>query len=159
MTKAMSDLSSESRAAMAGTTDRFIAKFVDLLIAAALSKILSPVGFFAGIAYLLIADGFWEGQSIGKRITRIQVCQLVNSAPASFRESVIRNAPLAFGLFALVIPYLGPVILVGILAIESLLLLGNDEGKRIGDELAGTWTVRVVATEPHQAETGPTEGA
>ncbi len=38
--------------------NRFIAKLIDLFIVAAAAELVDPVGFLAGLAYLLVADGF-----------------------------------------------------------------------------------------------------
>jgi len=46
--------------------NRFIAKMIDLLIDAAVSKLVPPIGVLAGLAYLLLADGFGGGRSVGK---------------------------------------------------------------------------------------------
>lgn len=124
---------------------RFIAKFVDLLIVAALVRLLPPVGFFAGITYLLVADGLWAGQSIGKRVIGLRAIRWRDGRAASFRESILRNAPLAAGLFGALVPYLGIVLLAVVLLLEALLVIGNERGLRIGDELA---TTQVVPTRP-----------
>ena len=47
--------------------NRFIAKILDFLIVLGLGAIAPPYGFWAGLWYLLVADGF-SGQSIGKRL-------------------------------------------------------------------------------------------
>ena len=48
--------------------NRFIAKMIDLLIVAAVSKLVPPIGVLAGLAYLLLADGFGGGRSVGQRL-------------------------------------------------------------------------------------------
>lgn len=124
---------------------RLIAKFVDLLIVAALVRLVPPVGFFTGMTYLLIADGFWAGQSVGKRIIGLRALRLADGRPASFRESILRNAPLAAGMFGVLIPYIGIVLFIALLAFEVLLVVGNERGLRIGDELGAT---QIVAARP-----------
>ena len=52
--------------------NRFLSKFVDLLIVAAFGMVVPPVGWLAGLAYVLIADGFSGGQSLGKRLIGLQ---------------------------------------------------------------------------------------
>ena len=52
----------------ADVVHRFIAKFIDFLIVAALARVFSPVGFFAGMTYLLIADGLFQGRTKGTHL-------------------------------------------------------------------------------------------
>jgi hypothetical protein len=49
--------------------------------------------------------------------------------------------PLAVGYFAFQIPYVGWLGTVAVLGIEALLMIGNERGLRIGDELAHTQVV------------------
>jgi hypothetical protein len=118
--------------------NRFVAKFVDGLVAAAAGRLLHPVGWVAGLTYLLIADGFSGGRSIGKRLIGLQTVTPKRRETAGFRESIIRNLPLALAYLAFPIPYIGWLASAGILVFESLLIIGNDQGLRLGDELAHT---------------------
>lgn len=133
----------------ANVLHRFIAKFLDFLMVAACAKLIPPIGFFAGIAYLLIGDGLWEGQSIGKRIIGLQTIKVSASggggSAGSFRESILRNVPLTMGWIAGVIPYVGWLLVGGVIALEALLIIGNDRGLRIGDEIAQTQVIDRVA--------------
>jgi len=129
----------------ANVLHRFIAKFLDFLIVAACAKLIPPIGFFAGVAYLLIADGLWEGQSVGKRIIGLQTIKVSGGGAGSFQESIIRNVPLAMGWIAGVIPYVGWLLVGGVIALEALLIIGNDRGLRIGDEIAQTQIIDRVA--------------
>ena len=74
--------------------NRFIAKLIDLLMVIAADEIAPPVGFLSGLAYILIADGFAGGKSIGKRLVGLQTLRVDVPEPAGFRESIIRNLPL-----------------------------------------------------------------
>lgn len=68
--------------------NRFIAKLIDLFIVVAADEIAPPVGFLAGLAYILIADGFAGGKSIGKRLVGLQTMQLDGrDTPASESRS------------------------------------------------------------------------
>ncbi len=64
-----------------------------------------------------------------------------HQAQAGFRDSIIRNVPLAVGYAALQIPYVGWLGAAAVLGMESLLIIGNEWGLRIGDELAHTQVV------------------
>ncbi len=125
----------------ANTLNRFIAKFIDVLIAAALSKLIPPVGFFAGFLYIIIADGFFEGRSIGKKLIGLQAVALNDTRGIGFRESVIRNIPFAIAYSFSLIPYAGIFFGLLIIGLEGLLVVGNERGLRIGDELAKTQVV------------------
>jgi uncharacterized RDD family membrane protein YckC len=119
---------------------RFIAKTLDFLIVLGVGELAPPYGFWAGLWYLLVADGF-SGQSIGKRVIGLQTWVSELHAGASFKDSIIRNIPIAVGYLAWQIPYAGWIATLAILGVEALLIIGNDRGLRIGDELAHTQVV------------------
>jgi uncharacterized RDD family membrane protein YckC len=118
--------------------NRGIAKLIDLFIVAAADQAIASVGFFAGLAYILIADGFAGGRSIGKRVIGLQTVVPERREPAGFRESIIRNLPVAAAQLAFAVPYVGWVVSVAIMAFEAVLIVGNEQGRRLGDEVAGT---------------------
>ncbi len=118
--------------------NRFIAKLIDLFIVVAAGEMASPVGFLSGLAYILIADGFAGGKSIGKRLVGLQTMRLDGREAAGFRESIIRNLPLGGAQIAYAIPYVGWLVSLAILAFESFLIIGNEQGRRLGDEVART---------------------
>ncbi len=133
----------------AGFLARIIARTIDFLIVFALYEIIPAIGFFAGLIYLLLSDGLFEGKSIGKNLTGLKVVDRDNREPCGYKESVFRNFPFAaafiiFGMFK-VIPLLGWLIsfavIAGILVFESLVIVGSENGMRLGDELANTWVV------------------
>ncbi|WP_455246157.1 RDD family protein [Petrachloros mirabilis] len=122
--------------------NRFIAKLIDLFLAAAAAEIIVPVGFLVGLAYLLVADGFAGGRSIGKRLIGLQTVLPETREPAGFRESIIRNIPFAFAQLTFAVPYVGPylgwLVSAVVVGFEAVLIIGNEQGRRLGDELAGT---------------------
>jgi hypothetical protein len=118
--------------------NRFIAKLIDLLIVAAVSKLVPPVGVLAGLAYILLADGFGGGRSVGKRLIGLQTIVPRVREPAGFRESIIRNLPCGLAQLAFEIPYVGWIGWGAILSFEALLVIGNEQGRRLGDEIAKT---------------------
>lgn len=123
--------------------NRGIAKLIDLFIIAAAGQIFVPVGFFGGLAYILIADGFAGGRSIGKRLIGLQTVLPDRCETAGFRESIIRNLPFAVAQVAFVIPYVGWLVSAAIIAFEAVLIIGNEQGRRLGDEVAGTQVLDV----------------
>jgi uncharacterized RDD family membrane protein YckC len=118
--------------------NRGIAKLIDLLIVAAAGQIFVPVGFLGGLAYILIADGFAGGRSIGKRLIGLQTVLPDRREAIGFRESIIRNLPFAVAQLAFAIPYVGWLLAAAIIAFEAVLVFGNEQGRRLGDEVAGT---------------------
>ena len=118
--------------------NRGIAKLIDLFIVSAVGQMLVPVGFLGGLAYILIADGFAGGRSIGKRLIGLQTVLPDRRTAAGFRESIIRNLPFAVAQLAFAIPYVGWLVSVAIIVFEAVLILGNEQGRRLGDEMAGT---------------------
>ncbi|HEX9743556.1 MAG TPA: RDD family protein [Nitrospiraceae bacterium] len=118
--------------------NRFIAKAIDVMLVAAASQVIAPVGWISGLAYALIADGFPGGQSVGKRLIGLQTVVTRTKEFSGFRESIIRNLPLAFAYLLYSIPYVGWLLAGAVVVFEALLLIGNEQGARLGDEVAGT---------------------
>jgi uncharacterized RDD family membrane protein YckC len=136
----------------AGMLNRAVARVIDLVIIVALYKIIPAIGFFAGFVYLLIADGLFDGRSVGKKLLGLRVLVKHESGdelPCGIRESIYRNSPFALGflLYGLFvnIPLIGWllafVIAVGVLIFEGLVMFGSEDGTRLGDELAKTHVV------------------
>ena len=105
-----------------------------------LSEFPGP-SLLAGLAYVLVADGFAGGQSIGKRLIGLQTILPSTRDAAGFRESIIRNLPFAAAQVTFAVPYVGWIASVAILAFEAVLVVGNEQGRRLGDEVAGTQVV------------------
>jgi hypothetical protein len=118
--------------------NRFIAKAIDGMLIAAASQVIAPVGWIAGLAYALIADGFPGGQSVGKRLIGLQTVVPRTKEFSGFRESIVRNLPLAFAYLLYPIPYVGWLLAGAVVTFEALLLIGNEQGIRLGDEIART---------------------
>lgn len=123
--------------------NRGIAKLIDLFIVAAVGQFFMPVGFLGGLAYILIADGFSGGRSIGKRLIGLQTVLPDRREVAGFRESIIRNLPFAVAQVAFAVPYVGWLVSAVIIAFEAVLIIGNEQGRRLGDEVAGTQVLDV----------------
>jgi uncharacterized RDD family membrane protein YckC len=122
---------------------RAIAKTLDFIIIAAAAEVIPKAGFFAGLAYLLIADGLFDGRSFGKKIIGLRVVSADADKPCSFRDSILRNSIFAIGYLLYKIPWFGWVFIVIAMVLEFIILLGSKNGMRLGDEIAKT---RVVAT-------------
>lgn len=117
---------------------RVIAKMLDFIIITAAAKTIPQVGHLAGIIYLLISDGLFDGRSLGKKILRLKVISLSTGSSGTFRDSVLRNTLLIAALLLYKIPLAGWLFVVVILALEFLLMLGSKDGMRLGDDIANT---------------------
>lgn len=121
---------------------RMLARVVDLLIFGFLCMSFYPIGVLAGLFYLLIADGFFEGRSVGKRLIGLRVVMEGGGQAVGFRESIIRNMPIALIALFSVIPIIGWILLftIGLLlvSVELYLAFSDERGQRAGDILART---------------------
>ena len=125
--------------------NRFLAKFIDLLIAGGLSQTFRFFGPLAALTYLLISDGFFDGKSIGKKLIGIKTILKSNKRPCDFKYSILRNLPIGIvALFAFT-PFIGWLLFftLGLLIIgfEIYLIVSDKEGLRIGDIIADTMVV------------------
>lgn len=122
--------------------DRFLAKFVDYLLALSLEHAgfllgSSWLAWLAATAYLLVADGLPGGKSLGKRLTGLWVAGRTGR-PCSFYESTIRNIPMGLAYILSQIPWIGWVLGVLVVSFEALILAGMPSDRRFGDDLVGT---------------------
>lgn len=122
----------------AGPLLRSVAKAIDFILVAAVAELVPKAGFFAGLLYILISDGLFEGKSIGKKLTKLRVVSLKDNSPCSVRESILRNLIFAAGLGLWQIPIAGWLFLALIIAFELVVMIGSRENMRLGDEIAKT---------------------
>lgn len=120
---------------------RIFAKTIDFILIAAVAEVVPKAGFYAGLSYLLISDGLFDGRSVGKLLMGLRVISPADSGPCSMKASIVRNAPLGAGLLLYRIPWIGWIFIIVVSAVEFLMLLGSKEGMRLGDELAKTVVV------------------
>jgi uncharacterized RDD family membrane protein YckC len=121
---------------LASLGDRFIAQILDGIVAFVI--LIIPIAVFGGssdfggmaalvayILYLLLQDALPNGQSIGKRFTKIAVINKTSKKPCSIFRSINRNAFLVF------------------LGFIDILFLGTRYRQRLGDMVADTIVVRM----------------
>ena len=130
----------------ANLLNRFLAKFIDFLVIGTLATIVKvPVGSLAALTYSLIADGFFDGRSLGKKLIGLRVINLKTGLPCSFSDSIMRNIPIGLTVLFALIPILGWILLftAGLVMIlfESYLIYSDTGGIRIGDIFADTQVV------------------
>lgn len=122
----------------AGLLLRAAAKIIDFILIAAVIEIIPKAGYFAGLAYLLLGDGFFDGRSIGKKLIKLRVVSSDTGGPCTFKDSILRNSTLAAGYILWIVPWIGWVFILLASALEFILILGSRDGKRLGDEFAKT---------------------
>ena len=132
--------------------NRVIAKSIDIFIIFILAAILPyPVGPLLGFFYSIFGDGMnfgaFRGQSVGKKLIRLQVRSTITKKPGTWRESAIRNTPVGVATFFGIIPIWGWLILgligIPLMVMEIYLMLSVETGHRLGDVMGDTEVVEV----------------
>jgi len=129
-------MSEESK--RAGLLVRTVAKILDFIIIAAAAEVVPKAGFYAGLVYILIGDGLFGGRSLGKRLVGLRVVSAMSGKPCTIRESAIRNSIFGVGYFFTVLQWVGWFFVLIAAVFEFVVLLGNKDLKRLGDEMAKT---------------------
>ncbi len=83
---------------------RVLARSADMGVAYALAIAAGRAGLVVALLYVLLADGIFHGQSAGKRIFGVRAVFLPLRAGARFRDSTLRNAPLALVVLLRMMP-------------------------------------------------------
>jgi uncharacterized RDD family membrane protein YckC len=143
--------SSSSRAP--DTTTRVLAFLIDGVIAGVLSNV-PLVGGLLGAGYFVVRDGLtldvMNERSLGKHLMGLHVERL-DGRPMDIETSVRRNwmwgigpvasTAAAFPLFGGLISFAVALFGLAVGLYEAYLVLTRDDGRRWGDELAGTRVV------------------
>lgn len=127
--------------------DRLPAKAADLLISFIVAVgFVYPLGPIFGVLYLALCDGFFEGQSPGKRLLGLRAVNIETQEPVSYKQSAIRNLPLVIPMVFGLIPVWGWifVVLIGlpILLLEVSLIWKISSGLRLGDVMADSQVIQ-----------------
>lgn len=125
---------------------RGMARLADLGTAWVLAVAAGRAGLVVALLYLLLADGIFHGQSVGKRIFGVKAVFLPSRTDARFRDSTLRNAPLALVLLLRMMPEplglraaLAGMVVIG--GVEAWKALRDPLGRRLGDVWAQTQVV------------------
>jgi uncharacterized RDD family membrane protein YckC len=126
---------------------RFVAALIDGILAGVVG-VIPVVGGLIGAAYMLVRDGldldFMDGRSLGKKVMKLRPVRL-DGAAMDIATSVKRNIPFAIGPAIMIIPILGwilgPVVALVIGLVEAVLVLTDEQGRRMGDKLAETMVI------------------
>jgi hypothetical protein len=84
------------------------------------------------LIYPFIKDGMKNGQSFGKRLMGIRVISLDDGMPCTYARSAIRQL---ISLLLCNVAFIGYII-------EPLIVLIDDDGRRIADRVANTFVVQ-----------------
>lgn len=133
---------------------RIIAKILDFIIIVAVTEVVPKAGFFAGLAYLLIGDGLFDGRSLGKKLIGLKVISADTNKPCSFKDSILRNSTFGIGYLLYKIPWFGWIFIVIVSVFEFIILLGSKERMRLGDEIAKTKVVTITTTDKDTVSRG-----
>jgi len=127
-----------------------VTRFIAALIDGALSSVVGfipIIGPIIGAAYMLVKDGLFEGQSLGKKIMKLQVVT-GEGGQADYMVSVKRNAIFAVPILIMIIPVLGwliaPILSLVIVIIEVMKILNDPVGRRLGDNWAETQVINAA---------------
>jgi hypothetical protein len=128
------------------------ARLADLGTSYAIFLLGGRAGAVLAILYILLADGIFDGQSIGKKIFGVRVVHLPTRSSGRKRDSTLRNAPLALPVLLWMMPeglgmiaFLAGAIVIGM--VEAWRVVRDPLGLRFGDIWAQTQVVdgKVVA--------------
>ena len=141
-----------NRRSVARILDGFAAAVPTLLLAVLLPGFAGRLlGALAGAAYILFSDGldvrFMRRRSLGKRLMELRPERL-DGAPMTPETSARRNWPLVVSYFS-VLPIIGWLLSLAGFALvvyEVYKIITDPQGRRWGDELAGTRVVEVRAS-------------
>ncbi len=128
----------------AGLLLRTAAKIIDFILIAAVMEIIPRAGFYAGLAYLLLGDGFFDGRSVGKKLLKLKVLSAETGGACSFRDSILRNSTFGVGYVLWIVPFVGWIFILIVSVVEFLLVLGSKDGMRLGDEIAKTVVIETL---------------
>ena len=122
----------------AGLLVRTVAKILDFIIVATVAEIVPKAGFYAGLAYLLIGDGLFNGRSLGKKLVGLRVVSAGTLSPCTLRDSILRNSIFGVGYLLSRVLWFGWIFILLVSAFEFIVLIGSKDRMRLGDEIAKT---------------------
>jgi len=107
------------------------------------------VGWLISAAYLALRDALplspAGGQSIGKKLLQLRAVHMPDGAPCDYGTSLLRNLPFIVPPLVMIRPgigwFFGSVIWLAVFVVETLLVIADEGGQRIGDRLAKTTVI------------------
>jgi uncharacterized RDD family membrane protein YckC len=129
---------------------RAAAVIIDCVITWVVALIIPFIGGIIGAAYILLRDGFdisfMDRRSLGKKLLKLRPITL-DGSPVDLSVSLKRNWVFAIGPFLMIFPIvgwvLGSIIWLVLTIIETVLVLTDEEARRMGDKIANTKVIEV----------------
>jgi uncharacterized RDD family membrane protein YckC len=136
--------------ARADVGKRIAAALVDGLLAYFICFI-PYIGGLIGAAYLAIRDALplsgEAGQSLGKKMLGLRAVRTPEGTPCDYATSALRNLPFIIPALMMMRPGMGWVFgslfWMVVFVVETLLIIADEHGQRIGDRIAKTVVVEV----------------
>lgn len=119
---------------------RFLAALIDGALCIVL-YIIPILGWVIGTVYILLRDGLFGGESLGKKILGLKTINLEKNQNANLIDSILRNLTLAVAYILMLIPVIGWIAAPIIIIIEALFAFSDEKGLRFGDRLADTQVI------------------
>lgn len=123
---------------------RLVAALIDGVLQGIVIAIIPVLGWLIAAAYMLLKDGLFEGQSIGKKLMKMRVIQ-VNGRKVDFAVSAGRNliyaVPILIGMIPVAGPTIGGILALVVVIVEAVTLLVDKQGIRMGDKWAKTQVI------------------
>lgn len=136
--------------AKAPPSHRIVAKIIDFSFALLITRFDSIIAVILAGLYLLTADTYGLGQSMGKKLMRLRTIHPETGWPCHLKGTVLRNSILVapfiglhFGLVFAILSVIGGLFIA---IYEVQLLFRDPYGVRIGDILGGTEVIKIEAT-------------
>lgn len=98
-------------------------------------------GFFIGaiaiVFYAFLLEGYWDGQTLGKKLFGVKVVK-ENGDQCDYGSAFVRNIPA----FITVIPFFGGILYITAIIVGFIAMAISDNRQRVFDRLGGTVVVR-----------------
>ncbi len=108
-----------------------LAWLIDGLVMVGVCVLLGRLGWVVSVLYILLRDGLFDGQSVGKRIIGLKVVAHEVQRPCTAPDSFVRN-----------VLWMLPIVNV-VMGVTGLhYLLHDPHGRHWGDRLADTRVIR-----------------
>jgi uncharacterized RDD family membrane protein YckC len=109
------------------------------------------VGGLVAAVYMAIRDALpldsGPGQSIGKKLFGLRAVRMPEGAPCDWGTSILRNLPFILPPLIMTRPGIswifGSLVWAAVFVIETLLVIADENGQRLGDRLAKTSVVEL----------------
>lgn len=109
------------------------------------------IGWLISAAYLALRDALplspEGGQSIGKKLLQLRAVRMPDGTPCDYGTSLLRNLPFVVPPLMMIRPgigwFFGSMIWLAVFVVETLLVIADESGQRIGDRLAKTMVIEI----------------